>query len=64
MQARIAERLDEVDDQHTTDHVRNRLGLFADEDGVDEVEKIRDEHAGEPPGDLSSQRHNILPRRS
>ena len=63
MYARIAERLDEVDDQHRTDHIRNRLGFLADDGGVDEVEKICDEHAGETPRDLSSERHNILPRR-
>ena len=63
MRARIAERRDEIDYYDGTDHVRNRLGLLADESKVDDVENISDKHTSETPDEFSSERHNILPRR-
>ena len=56
----MAERLDEVEYQHRTDHIRNRLGLLADESTVDYVENVSDKYAGETPGDFSSELRNML----
>ena len=62
MYARIAERRDEVDDQYRTDHIRNRLSLLADESEETDVENVSDKHTGETPGELSSERRNLLSR--